>query len=114
MPVHVIDSPANRPAIESIWNDRRIQRVEREVTVFRSVPGLAREEYLYAVLRSIAPAHASPSDDRRPRTIDVLGLPLTPAIEAALRTLGFGQCRPTADGFRMAIHPSAGADKAGS
>src|SRR5687767_14270101 len=93
MPVHVVDSPANRPAIESIWDDRRRLRVERDVTVFRSVPGLAPEELLVTVLRSLRGALA-PSDGQPTLTLRVVGVPLTPSTEAAMRALGLGPCRP--------------------
>ena len=114
MPVQIVDSPANRPAIESLWQDRRTRGVEVEVTIFRMVPGLSLEEHLSGLLRAMG--RAAPTDGgRRPAAIHVLGLRITPSIERLAAELGLGDCRETADGFTIgATHPSAGAQKAGS
>jgi hypothetical protein len=115
MPVQIVDSPANRPAIESVWQERRTGGLDREVTVFRAVPGIAPEEHLIGLLRTLTRAGSASEREPSPTTIHVLGLPLTPAIDRRIAALSVGACRPTAGGFRIHLSdPSAGADKAGS
>jgi hypothetical protein len=109
MPVQVIDSPTNRPAIESIWNDRRTSRVEREVTVFRSVPGVSAEALLATILRSLLADLGDAADDQRLITVRILGVALTPATERALLPLGLRRCRPAPGGFDATVEPR-GAD----
>ena len=41
--VWIVDSPENRPAIESLWTARRTRGAEYDVTVFRTIPGLSNE-----------------------------------------------------------------------
>ena len=49
----VVDSPENRPAIESLWTARRTRGATFDVTVFRLIPGLTREQHVEGVLRSV-------------------------------------------------------------
>src|SRR5688500_13055125 len=51
--VWIIDSDANRPAIEALWNARRTRQAAYDVTVFRAIPGLSIENHLDGVMRSI-------------------------------------------------------------
>ena len=48
--VWIVDSDANRPAIEALWNARRSRQVMCDVTIFRPIPGLSTEDHLDGVL----------------------------------------------------------------
>ena len=98
--VWIVDSDANRPAIEALWNARRRNQVTCDVTIFRPIPGLSTEDHLDGVLRSI---ETDPDvDEERPALewVEVYGLEPSDAIESVLRARGFGGSAPLPDGFR--------------
>jgi hypothetical protein len=103
VPVWVIDSPKNRPAIEALWTARRRDRTDCEVAVFREVPGLSHAAHLARIIGSAG----RQLDPERPRlqSVEVLGLAPTSEIETELRGLGFGVIRTTPDGFRATATP---------
>jgi hypothetical protein len=100
VPVWVIDSPSNRPAIESIWAARRLQGVPSELAVFRQIPGLTPASHLLAVLRTVRDQERA--EDEPPCEIaEVFGLALTVEVEGELRALVTGRFTATPDGFRV-------------
>ena len=101
IPVWVIDSPSNRPAIESIWAARRLQGIPSELAVFRHIPGLAPAAHVLAVLRTVRD-QARGEGERGCESAEVYGLVLTAEVEAELRAVVTGRFTATADGFRVA------------
>ena len=73
MPVWIVDSPANRPAIEAEWTRRRRDRVERELSVFRSIDGLKPSDHLAALLKTIDASHGPAAQDPPFRKLLVFG-----------------------------------------
>ena len=107
--VWIIDSDANRPAIESLWNARRTRHAAYDVTVFRAIPGLSIENHLDGVLRSIETDAGIDVDDdedeERPplEWVEVYGTEPSESIESVLRARGFGGSAPVTDGFRARV-----------
>ena len=101
--VWIVDSDANRPAIEALWNARRSRQVMCDVTIFRRIPGLSTEDHLDGVLRSIETE--ADVEEERPALewVEVYGLAATESIEALLRARGFGGSAPLPDGFRARL-----------
>ena len=98
--VWIIDSAANRPAIEALWSARRTRQATYDVTVFREIPGLPIEDHLSGVLRSIE-KDAGVDDELPPlEWVEVYGVDATDAIGSLLHARGFGGTAPLADGFR--------------
>ena len=98
--VWIVDSDANRPAIEALWNARRTRQVTCDVTIFRPIPGLSTGDHLDGVLRSIDTE--ADAEEERPELewIEVYGLEVDESIESLLRARGFGGSAPLRDGFR--------------
>ena len=100
MPVWVVDSPGNRPAIESEWTRRRRDGVERELSVFRTIEGLTPAEHFVALLRTIESAHGAAAQSPPFATLLVFGASLDEASTRAIAALGGGAPVTTEDGFR--------------
>lgn len=103
MPVWIVDSPGNRPAIEAEWTRRRRDGAVRELSVFRAIDGLAASGHLAALLRTIDAAHGPSAQDPAFRTLLVFGATADDTAEAAVRALGGAAPVATASGFRVAF-----------
>src|SRR5688572_15915747 len=71
--VWVVDSPANRPAIESLWTARRTRGAAYDVTVFRTIPGLSAEDHVDGVVRSVERHRSSDEEEPGVGAIEVYG-----------------------------------------
>lgn len=101
--VWIIDSDANRPAIEALWNARRTRQATCDVTIFRPIPGLSTEDHLDGVLRSIE-TDADVEEEQPPlEWVEVYGVEANESIESLLRARGFGGSAPLPDGFRARL-----------
>jgi len=83
MPVWIVESAANRPAVSEAWN-RATEWPHISVTVFRPPDDLKH------LLSQIG----------HPQRVDVIGLPLSDDAREALHAAGFTKISETADGFR--------------
>jgi hypothetical protein len=99
MPVWIVDSPANRPAIEAEWTRRRRDGVERELSVFRSIDGLTPSDHLAALLKTINASHGPGAQDPPLRTLLVFGADPDETAAAAVRAIGGDAPVATASGF---------------
>ena len=99
-PVWIVDSSANRPAIEAVWTQRRQERAERELNVFRAIEGLTAEDHVVALLRSVDAAHGPAAQDPPFGLLLVEGATLSDALNAALLARGASRTERTATGFR--------------
>ena len=98
--VWIVDSPENRPAIESVWTARRTRGAAYDVTVFRMIPGLTAEDHVESVLRSAA-KHLESDDLPGPvGSIEVYGTELTDAMRAMLARHDYSRFDPLDEGFR--------------
>lgn len=96
----VVDSPENRPAIESLWTARRTRGATFDVTVFRLIPGLTREQHVEGVLRSVG--KDVQSDDPLPPigSIEVYGVELSDVMQSLFAKHAYPRLDPLGDGFR--------------
>jgi len=83
MPVWIVESAANRPAVSEAWN-RATEWPHISVTVFRATDDLKH------LLSQIG----------HPQRVDVIGLPLSDDAREALRAAGFTKEIETSEGFR--------------
>jgi hypothetical protein len=88
MPVWIVDSPANRPAIEAEWTRRRRDGVERELSVFRSIDGLKPSDHLAALLKTIDASHGPAAQEPPFRKLLVFGGDPDEIATAAVRAMG--------------------------
>lgn len=100
MPVWIVDTPGNRPSIESEWTRRRRDGAERELSVFRMIEGLSPGEHIIALLRTIEAAHGAAAQDPPFATLLVYGAALDGATTTALHAAGADASAATDDGFR--------------
>jgi len=98
--VWIVDSPENRPAIESLWTARRTRGAEYDVTVFRTIPGLSPEEHVDGVVRSVEKQVDPDEPGATVSAIEVYGGDMTDAMRSAFHARGFTTLEPLADGFR--------------
>ena len=83
MPVWIVESNANRPAVADAWN-RASEWPHISVTVFRP------PDDLRLLLSQIG----------HPQRVDVIGMPLTDEAREILIAAGFTTIAETSDGFR--------------
>ena len=83
MPVWIVESSANRPAVAEAW-DRASEWPQISVTVFRPPDDLRH------LLSQIG----------HPQRVDVIGMALSEEARDALQAAGFRKIVETSDGFR--------------
>lgn len=98
--VWIVDSPENRPAIESLWTARRTRGAGYDVTVFRTIPGLSPEEHVDGVLRSVEKQVDPDEPKATVSAIEVYGSDMTDAMRSAFHARGYTTLEPLGDGFR--------------
>jgi hypothetical protein len=103
VPVWIIDSADNRPAIESLWDARRKRSAGYDVTVFRAVPELSTEDHLAGVLRSVDSHRDDESAPGRFQVVEMYGIEMTESIRSVLRRRGFDGIEPVGDGYRARL-----------
>ena len=109
--VWIVDSPGNRPAIESLWTARRTRGASYDVTVFRTIPGLTPEQHVEGVLQSLA-RDVEVNEPLAPvGSLEAYGVELTDGIRSTLGSHGYGQLDPTTDGFRARRGPGVAAPR---
>ena len=104
--VWVVESPANRPVIEALWNERRHERAAHDVTLFRRIEGLSAADHLEGVLRSLAPRSAVDSESPAVDVFEVVGAEADGDVLGVLERRGLTLVRATATGF--SARPGAG------
>lgn len=101
MPVWIVDSPGNRPAIEGEWTRRRRDGADRELSVFRLIDGLSPADHIVALLRTIDAAHGPAVQNPPFATLLVFGVVPDAQIIAAISALGGGTPLPHGGGFSV-------------
>jgi len=97
-PAWVVESQLNTPAAERLWRERPAESHLSGVTTFR--PGRQPpEDGFIDLFPTVDLHHGRHSTDRPYDGVQVHGVPLSPAVRAALAEFGFTEFRPTADGF---------------
>ena len=108
-PVWVVDSPANRPVIEAVWSQRRLDKVPREVTIFRAIDGMSPQEHVAALLGTIDAHHGPAVQHPAFVTLVVDGAAPDDRLREALRSHGATRVEETGRGFRAqfgrSLHP---------
>ena len=98
--VWIVDSPGNRPTIESLWTARRTAGAVCDVTVFRMIPGLTPEQHVDGVLRS-ATRPPEPDESLAPvGSIEVYGADLSDGMRETFERHHYPRLDVLADGFR--------------
>lgn len=97
--VWVVESPANRPVIEALWNERRHERAPHDVTLFRSIDGLTAADHVEGVLRSVR-RPPSTEDESPVGVIEIIGAAAEPDMVRALERHGLRLSRVTTEGFQ--------------
>lgn len=101
--VWVVESAANQPVIEALWNERRHEQAPHDVTLFRWVEGLSAADHVQGILRSVS-APAAPDSESAPlSSIEVVGAPADEEMVRVLERHGLQVARGAADGFRVRI-----------
>lgn len=98
--VWIVDSPANRPTIESLWTARRTGGAACDVTVFRMIPGLTPEQHVDGVLRSAAMPPENDEPFAPVGSIEVYGADLSDGMRATLERHQYPRLDALDDGFR--------------
>lgn len=101
--VWVVESPANRPVIEALWNERRHERAPHDVTLFRWIDGLSAADHVEGVLRSVRNAASSGGESAPWADIEVVGAQADEEMLRALERHGLRIARITAEGFRASV-----------
>lgn len=83
-----------------MWIQRRQERAERELNVFRRIDGLAPGEHVVALLRSVEAAHGVPAQEPPFRSLVVEGAALDDSLNAALLARGASRTERMDGGFR--------------
>jgi hypothetical protein len=94
MPVWVVDSPANRAAVE-----RHEQGLESEVTTFQDAPADSAEALFVEILETVELHHGTFSADPPCEILEVIGVAATERIRTALADIGFAVVVETPQGF---------------
>ena len=104
VPVWILDTPVNRGVAQRLWKESTEPNHLTGVTTFKTCDSLSPEEILLSELDTIDLHHGSYSAETPYTILEVLGVPLSDKIRAALSEYGFNEFRPNATGF-SAIRP---------
>jgi len=107
MPVWVADTPKNRTAAEQHWASHPGQAHTEGVTTFKVDPDARPEDWCAGVLSAVNLHHGRWSHAPPYGVLEVFGATPTPALRAALSTLGFHDITERDDGFRAASSEAA-------
>ena len=99
-PVWIVDSPVNRAIAEEVWSQFPKRNYLDGVTTFKAGETDSPEEMLVGNLDTIDLHHGFYSADPAYTVLEVVGVGLTPTIEAALADFGFDSFIVTTVGFR--------------
>jgi hypothetical protein len=100
VPVWIIESPANRAAVQRAWAGRSSSSTHLDgVTIFRGEENDAAAS-CKGVLSDIDLHHGAYSHVPPFTGLEVIGAELTPELSAALAEYGLTQLTPRANGFR--------------
>jgi hypothetical protein len=98
-PVWIVDSPANEPVVQQLWNDSPDESHLTGITAFKDMEASSPEQMLIAELGAIE-LHHGPDSANPPFTlIEVLGTPLTDNTKNALIQYGFDNFQENSIGF---------------
>lgn len=98
-PIWITMSPANEPVVRSLWQTRTDVGSVAGITGFRFDADIAAEESFLAKLDTID-LHHGPHSTPVPYTeLEVIGVPLTTGVRAALSQIGFTQFTADETGF---------------
>jgi hypothetical protein len=101
-PVWILDTPVNRAAFEKHWAERKGESHLEGVTSFSGMPKASSEDLLINEMDMIDLHHGRLSSEVPYSVLEVLGTPLTPRIETALREFEFVMFEKIPHGFRAA------------
>jgi hypothetical protein len=90
-PVWITMSPANKPAVYSLWQTCPEPDHLTGITGFQFDPDIGPAERFLAQLRTIDVHHGAYSSSNPYTELEVIGAPLTVAIREALSQLGFSK-----------------------
>lgn len=108
-PVWIVESPANRPVIEAVWSQRRLDKVPREVTIFRAIDGMSPQEHVAALLGTIDAHHGPGVQHPAFVTLVVEGAAPDDRLRDVLRSHGATRVEETRRGFRAQFRRSGSA-----
>ena len=100
VPIWIVDSPVNRAVAQRRSRETPEDNHLTGVTLFSGKDDASPERLLLGELETIDLHHGVFSHDPAWTILEVLGSPLTVAVEAALSQYGFDQFERTASGLR--------------
>ena len=106
-PVWIVDTPANRTAIERHWAANSGQPHTDGVTAFKVDPAASPEDWCLNVLGDVDLHHGVYSHVPPYTVLEIYGVALTQDLRAALGERGFDTVLERADGFRATVSNAA-------
>jgi hypothetical protein len=97
-PVWIVDTPANRDAVKTVWATNPAENHLTGVTIFKS--DAIGEDVLIEQLNTIDLHHGHYSANPPYTQIEVMGVRFSERLRAELSDFGFDDFAETADGFR--------------
>lgn len=98
--VWIIDTPHNQAIATKHWQTHPQDKIETGITTFKFSSNKALEEVCLGILDTIDLHHGKYSSNPPYSILEIVGLPISEEIQAALEELGFKVFEPTPDGFR--------------
>ena len=99
VPVWIVDTPANKPVAQRVWNERPNEGHLTGVTTFNDLNTLSPEEMLLGHLDTIELHHGVYSADPPYTVLEVVGTELTDNAKRVLSEYGFDKFQITSTGF---------------
>ncbi len=98
--VWIIDTPHNQAIAKKYWQTHPLHKRETGVTTFKFSDSQTTEELCLSMLDTVDLHHGEYSSNPPNSILEIVGLPRSKEIQAALEELGFKVFEPTPDGFR--------------
>ena len=105
-PAWIVDSPANRPVIDELRKERAADTHPAGITSFKDVAEASPEKLAVSMLNDVELHHGSNSTNPRCNILQIVGAPMTRALDDALNRLDFllRNVTPTALEYRRPNH----------
>jgi hypothetical protein len=99
--VWIVDTPANRLIAEKFWQDNPEHKLKTGITTFKVNDNEPVVETCLRILDMINLHHGENSSNPPYSALEIIGLPASQQIKAALEELGFEEIERTADEIQL-------------